>query len=236
MTKELYFIALISKALENEQPEKALKEVFKEIVELGQQPEYHNMYLQFIHFMSEIWEKQLQIELSDDEINELIRDLSLQMAGGLLDENRKEADAIMKLLSSNVEWLNEYKKWKHDLAKSETLDSFIELIVEKGDKTIGSIALDYQASHGKLGNITPGFYQIKLSTGRVLWEGELKAKDLIWAVAFPDQDFSLAADTGDLDLSPTKTLRLLSGEIILKVYAGLESGTIKAEAEVASFE
>jgi len=78
-----------------------------------------------------------------------------------------------------------------------------------------------------IGNVLPGRYTVRFSNGRVLWEGELSKEDLLWAYAFPGKDLAMAAETEVSQGKPTRTISLLSGEIMLSVFAGLESGQIK---------
>jgi hypothetical protein len=77
----------------------------------------------------------------------------------------------------------------------------------------------------------PGKHKVRLSNGRVLWEGDLEKEDLIWAFAFPERDLPMAAQTESHVQEPTKTLSLLEGELIMYVYAGLESGKMRLVRE-----
>lgn len=75
-------------------------------------------------------------------------------------------------------------------------------------------------------DILPGEYTIRLSTGRVLWSARLHSADLRWSEAFPQAPLRLAADTAETDRLCTREMRLLDGEILVRVYPGVDVGTI----------
>ena len=52
MSKNLYFIKLLTRALGSSDPRNALRQAFSEIKQLGQKPEYTSGYKQFTQFMS----------------------------------------------------------------------------------------------------------------------------------------------------------------------------------------
>ena len=81
----------------------------------------------------------------------------------------------------------------------------------------------------RLDNINPGFHSLSLDTGRVLWEGELTESHLLWAVAFPGEPLPMAADTGEAGNQPTLEEDLLDGEVVLRVFPGLEGGSMEIE-------
>ena len=77
--------------------------------------------------------------------------------------------------------------------------------------------------------IRPGRYSLRLDTGRVLWEGCLAQKDLLWADAFPRQPVEAAARTGEPKRKPTQQAALLGGALTLRVYPGVEAGLLEIE-------
>ena len=75
-------------------------------------------------------------------------------------------------------------------------------------------------------NIEVGLFRIELSNGRVLWEGEIEKKDI--QISKEQQiDYKLAAKTDKPDSEPTREIRLLNDEIIVRVFAGLEFGKME---------
>ena len=101
----------------------------------------------------------------------------------------------------------------------------MEIEVLKGDRIIGSSAISTEPTY--ISPISPGRYTVRFSNGRVLWEGDILREDVIWAFAYPDKDLPMAAETEPSQREPTRTLSLLNGELIMQVFAGLESGEIR---------
>ena len=53
--------------------------------------------------------------------------------------------------------------------------------------------------------------------------------DLLWAKAFPGRPLKMAAATGADRPEPTKTIPLLNGSLVLRVFAGIGHGTLEVE-------
>jgi len=75
--------------------------------------------------------------------------------------------------------------------------------------------------------IRAGYYRLTLATGRLVWEGELSERDLIWVDAFEGRPLEMAADTGGAKASPTRQISALGGDVEIRVFAGIESGRIE---------
>ena len=97
------------------------------------------------------------------------------------------------------------------------------------DRMVDEMTFSERRKTNSIGGIVPGIYQIKLITGRVIWEGELTSKELIWSAAFPEQRLELAAETVDAEKTPTREIMVWDGEIMVRIYAGIESGSIEVE-------
>ena len=104
-----------------------------------------------------------------------------------------------------------------------------EIAVECDGVVVASCCFEQAVGVQAVGNIKPGAYCLRLDTGRLLWEGELVEKDLLWAKAHPGQDLPMAADTGESFRQPTQRIDLLDGAVVLRVYAGMEFGTLEVE-------
>jgi hypothetical protein len=105
----------------------------------------------------------------------------------------------------------------------------LELIIERSGKILNTFLIGESPSKQIIKNAKPGTYTIKLNTGRVLWEDRLTEKDLLWVYAFPEEGLPLAADTGDRNPIRTREVKILDGELILRVYPGLEAGRLDLE-------
>jgi len=122
-------------------------------------------------------------------------------------------------------WLTEI--WGHH--EEETL---LELVVTKDGETIASFPISLSECSQRVHDAMPGFYTFQLSTGRVLWMGELLRKDLFWLEAFPDSELELAADTKDLKPEPTQEIEILDGEFVIYVFPGFEGGIIEVKRSI----
>lgn len=101
----------------------------------------------------------------------------------------------------------------------------IVLVVEREGNMFATIRIDPSGGTGRLSGIMPGRYTICLSTGRLLWEGELGEADLVWAKAFPGRPLALAADTRGAQQMPSRK-ESLDGGLTLLVFPGVEAGEL----------
>ena len=108
----------------------------------------------------------------------------------------------------------------------------LNILIEREGSRLASVSLEHIPRFESVGGLRPGHYVIKLDTGRVLWEGALREEDLLWTAAFPDRPLAMAADTGDRVQEPTRLLRLLEGEVVIKVFPELEAGRMAIEIGV----
>jgi len=111
-------------------------------------------------------------------------------------------------------------------AANEKYSTTIDIVLKKDEIFIASVPLvTDKPIHIK--KVTPGNYTILLETGRLLWEGQISEKDLIWGLAFPGRLLDLAADT-DISISkPSKTIQFLGNFVVIDIFPGIEHGTIK---------
>ncbi len=103
----------------------------------------------------------------------------------------------------------------------------IELVLERDDAPVARCSFEQPSGTRTMGGISPGQYRLKADTGLVLWEGSLTQQEVVWAKAFPDLDLPMAADTGDSRRRPTQEIDLLDGTLHVRVYPGLETGTLE---------
>ena len=104
-----------------------------------------------------------------------------------------------------------------------------EVIVERDDVVIASCSFGQGFGAHVFRDIVPGDYRLKLDTGRVLWEGHLSEKDLVWSKAYPGNGLSVAADTEETPRHATRQVDLLGGTLTLRVYPGVETGSLNIE-------
>jgi hypothetical protein len=224
--RNLYFIPIIARALESEDPKQAMEAAFDEIHEIGKQPEYKEGFRQFEEFvkialLSSYEDPEERIQQMRETIHRLIHDL----ATGVFDDDEKQKKTLEAALRSHPEWHAEYMRIREESQPFLTPEAPINVEVLKGDEIIGSFPIP--AAPSSIVSISPGTYTVQLSNGRVLWEGELTREDVIWTYAFPQKDLPMAAKTEAPEQESTKTIQLLNGELIMEVFAGLETGTFK---------
>ena len=107
----------------------------------------------------------------------------------------------------------------------------VTLFLEHDGQRIADLEFPFQGGTRSIGDIQPGLHTLLLDTGRVIWESVLTEGDLLWARAFPGQPLELAAGLREADGRPTITETLLEGEIVLRVFAGVEAGQIAVEVK-----
>ena len=228
-SNRLYFIPIIARAISSENPKQAMDEAFDEIRKLGNQPEYQEGYRQFLKFVKTAAEPSGE---ETDRKNQMIRNaihrLIYDLVTDTFDGDEDHKNALINAIKSNPEWGAEYERIKDEAQDFLAPEAAIEIEILKGDQLIGSISAikePYQVSP-----IFPGKYTIRFSNGRVLWEGDITREDVIWTYAFPGRDLPMAAKTEPIQQEPTRTLTLLDGELIIYVFAGLESGRFRIKS------
>jgi hypothetical protein len=237
MNNNLYFLRILTEALKVPNPEPEIKKAFDKIENLGQQPEYRQGYHQFLQFMDKVSESGKRDPVDSGDLNqELIRDLVFQMATGLLDRDSNEGKQLLALIRSRPEWQKEFDEVSAQTSESEGLSGQMKIIVTKNGDTIGSIPAEPSVFAQTIRNVTPGFYEVRLNTGRVLWQADLIEEDLLWSAAFPEQALDLAADTGESFPRITKEFTILDGEITIRVFPEIESGRIEIEVRDSQLE
>ena len=227
---DLYFIKYIARAYQQSDLEKALREAFKKITSLGQRSEYKQGFQQFMHFMAEVEGNCERITRDhQNRIDEMVHELLLQLATGQFQGDEDETAAALDLINSKPEWREAYEFLCKETEKSDGFSMPLKVIVEKNGVLLDSFPLGEMTARKVIKNVKPGNYLVKLDTGRIIWRQRLDEKDLIWVYAFPETGLRLAADTGDADAPKTREVFVLGGDGIIRVYPGLESGSIELE-------
>ena len=225
MINDLYFILIIAKALRQPERKTALRAAIEEIQTLGRQPRYERGFLQFQRFMEEVrknWERSSQ--KPEDYAFDVVRWLALQVAGGLLELD--QAKVALDQVGLQPHWQEEFERLCKEISEAEAR-SIPRIIIERNGENIGSIPWKHLPFIHEIGNLKPGTYRVKLDTGRVIWQGELAERELIWALAFEEQALDLAADTREAPARTTREITLLNGDLIIRVFPEIESGRLE---------
>jgi len=228
MAKGLYFLSIIADALGQPEPKLALRAAIEEIEALGRRPQYEREFLQFQRFIAEVKKNWERLSQQPEDIGfEAIRCLALMVASDLLEGDKNEIQAVLNLIGSQPAWQNEFEKIRRETSKSEMPPRIPEIIIEKNGERIDSLLCERRPLIKEIRNVRPGHYAIRLDTGRFIWQEELTEQELIWTAAFPEQALDLAADTGEVAARTTREIRLLNGELIIRVFPETESGRLE---------
>lgn len=224
-SKRLYFIPMIATALKSKDPI-ALREAFLEIVKLGRRPEFKEGFLQFEEFIKAAVNATLETDSSmlRDVVDHLIYDL----ATDTFDDDEEQKAFLINLLKRFPKWHREYERIREDSQNLTKPNMSMEIEVLREGKLVGSSTMARDIP--PIRHIIPGRYTVRLSNGRVLWEGQLTPQDVLWAYAYPAEDLPLAAETERAQVEPTRTISLLDGELEMRVFAGLEAGVMRVES------
>lgn len=148
----------------------------------------------------------------------------------------EDRDIALQDAFKRIEEQGKQPRYRIGLAQFERLMQVVReqgqivLLVEREGDPVGTIRIDPDGGPGRLGGIVPGRYSVSLSTGRLLWEGELGEADLLWARAFPGQPLAMAAATGRIP-QPRSRNEILEGGLALSVLPGVEAGEIAIQMD-----
>ena len=211
--KNMYFIPILIKAFESEEPIEAMEKALLEINELGKLSEYSEGFEQFNKFL------EVGIQSQENESFELIDKVLIGLVSKSIKIEPKERDEIIEQIKLNPNLMDRYTQ----ISEEYNFSIPLSLDIYKDDDLISSQIISQKEDELNITKIEPGNYSIRLSNGRMLWEGEIKTED----VTKLEREYSLAAETEESDIKPTRNIELIKDEIQLFVYAGIEFGKFK---------
>jgi hypothetical protein len=223
MNRNLYFLPIITKALKEANPKAALKCAFDEIKQLGKQKQYREGFSNFRHFMEQVRSyRELQ---ETDFVNQLVAEI----ATDTFDGSEEEKQAVVKSIISHPEFKAEYEATCQEIEKEIGKQATAIIQVLSKRRLVGEMTFTKIPDRKSIEGIFPGSYMLKLNIGRVIWQGDLMRKDLIWSEAFEGKPLDLAAETTEIKRKPTREIILFGGDVILRIFASIESGSIEVE-------
>jgi hypothetical protein len=230
MTKDLYFLRLIAEALKQPDSKAAIERAFKKIIELGKKPEYDQGFRQFKRFMALMTESFETYSNETEGIkSQVLKDLAFQLSAGLVEADQDEIISLVEFIRSHRQRRVKFDQMHQDFSIPDAGNLLLEVIVNRNGENIYSIPVEDGAFNTKIKDLKTGFYNVRLNTGRILWQGELTAEDLVWTAAFPEADMAMAADTDGHTDHVSKEIRLLAGDLIIRIIPELETGCIEIE-------
>jgi hypothetical protein len=217
----LYFISIIARALQSPDVDRALRDAFLKIKQMGIEKRYAEGFRNFELFMQQVYNR-CQVTATDD-----VRELIALLSTGMFEGTLQEKELLLHIINSHPQWKAEYEAFCRMEAHEDLTQDFpvIAVLSEKG--LIKEITFTKVSGCESIDNIVPGNYKLELTnTGWIIWEGHLAAEKLISSEAPKSENLSLAAG----DAIPTDEIDLLDNkELMLYTYAGTESGCIKIE-------
>lgn len=231
-SKRLFYIPIIAKALESDNPKMALRAAFDEIKNRGKLPEFKEGFVQFLGFIK--FTTMTFTENFEGDVQPIIHGiyrLIYDLATGDFEGSDEQKEALISALRSHPKWLDEFERIQKMTQEIKIPDLEIGVEVLKEDQVIGTFPISPKLA--VFSHISPGSYTIQLSNGRVVWKGELTREDLLWNYAYPGKELSLAAETVPAEQIPTKIELFLDGELEMSVFAGLESGEMRIRVRKA---
>jgi len=227
---KLYFIPIIKKAFEDPEPVEAFRLALQEIIKLGKSSKYKDGYKQFEAFLGSGIGELIKTDknFSDFQIIVLER-LMFRFASNDFIGSKDIKETLLNKIKASPKLKSRYEKLQVELPTYSIDTPLLEVDLFKANNFVGSQSFPKKPGRKYFKTITPGKYILKLSNGRVLWEGAIKAEDVIWQKAFPDRYYAMAAETVKQPTEPTRSLQMLNGQIKLTFEAGLEAGKIRLE-------
>jgi len=226
MSNDLYFIPIIAKALQQKDTEVSLGRAFDQIKSLGQKQDYQRGYQQFQRFMDTV---NSHVKKNESDLLEVhtVRALMTELATGTFEGSDEEKQMALRIIQSRPQWQAEYDRLIAEIEQLHQAPEGIGISIFRENELVKSLTFKEIPDSKTIDNIIPGGYNIALATGRTIWQGQLTEQDLVWTEAFPDKALRLSADTGEPEGEPTQEFSIFDGEIILRVFAGLETGRVE---------
>ena len=224
----LYFIPILAKAFEGPDRTMAFKNALSEIIRLGESAGYKKGFKQFEQFIASGMQS-LSEDSGDSDDYTRLRDMVLQnlltmLATDTFDGPEEVRESLLKRIQSNSDLASRYQELLEELSPENEPPLEVELY--KNDELLSTQHLPSEQQGVSFDQIDPGNYSIRLSNGRVLWEGDVEEKDVIWKSAYPEKEYPMVAATEKDESNRTKSFKLLKREMTLNFYAGMESGRI----------
>jgi hypothetical protein len=226
MSNDLYFIPIIARALQQKDTDEWLRQAFDEIESLGQQPDYQMGYQQFQKFMHIVSDHKKEYGPDLLENNAVIA-LITELATSTFEGTDQEKQMILRSIQSHPQWQTEYDRLAAEMRELQQAPTGVSVSILRENKPFRSLTFTKSPDFKTIDKIVPGRYTVALATGRIIWQGLLAERDLIWTEAYPGRALRLSADTGEPEGEPTQQVSALEGDIVLRVFAGLENGRIE---------
>ncbi len=216
MYNDLYFIPLLFAALASADVAEELRRTIHTIIVLGKDERFKRGYEQFLVFVAAALTAHPYAVRTGE-------------AEATTDDGVGEAEELLNELAALPELAEVWDSVKRDLEWESETEIHIELLLQRNDEPPQTLRLSKEDREGFFRGVVPGAYELSVASGRVIWETTLTKHDLLSAYAFAEEPLRLAADTGGEPDTPTRQALLLDGEMVVRVFAGPETGRVEIE-------
>ena len=111
-----------------------------------------------------------------------------------------------------------------------------DIFIECDGRRVAACSLKDSTTVQIIGGLKPGLCHVRFETGLLLWHGVVTDEDVLWAKAFPGLPLEMAAETDEAKRRPTRTIDLPESGLVIRLYAGIETGFIEIEVNTAEAE
>jgi len=224
---DLQFIRILMEAWEAPDRRQALSQALQELEKTSASTSYKENYANFSRFLDEV-ETQLQADphILKSHFLDLIDALLIPILTDTWEGSADDRNAILALCDAHSLLSQRLNQLRTHLEPALDVPE-LHLRVRKGDDIVAEVVVSGLSRGVSIPDITPGSYSIEISSGRVLWSGDLLPAHVLWTEAYPERDLQMAAQTDEVEDDPTLVASLLDGELELRLYPGLESGTLR---------
>ncbi len=228
MHHDYYFINVFLDAHDAADQEHAFRQAFQTIQDLGRQPAYRRGFRNYQRFMEEVRHHIGRHAATDPRtVSLLVDELIIALATNTLPGTEQEKAALRERILSRPDWRAKFKRICSDITANADASVSINIAVIRDRSEIAVVTFERRGEFHRVRGITPGHYVLRLSTGRVLWRGDLGVQDVEWGAAFPERAVDLAADTECVRGVSTRAFDLLEGELTVRILPGIEAGTME---------
>lgn len=220
MTRSLYFMPILAESLGEPDVRASIERAFGMIERLGQEPGYEEGYRNFCQFMTEVGVRRHLLDEHDGRmaIMECVRGVP---------SDTEFWKTVASTLAERDLWLEGEYDALRQVCECQSRAPILQLL--RDGQLIADLGLERVPRRWAVEDIQPGRYHLVLDTGLVVWEGALTAADVIWREAFEGKELALAAEAGEVHRPPSKEVEVPNTHLVLRVFPGLESGSLEIE-------
>ena len=219
------FLRLLVEAWDRPDRQGALTEALEEMARWA--ITHKGDYANFCRFMEEVGARLLADPSAlQPHFRDLLEELLTALVTDTWEGSEESRGVLLQVCNEHPLLQRELERVRSELAPHLVSEPMELIIYREGDEK-ARVQVPLETRVVPVPEIVPGRYTLALSTGRVLWQGSILPREVLWAEAYPGRDLAMAARTEESRQEPTRSERLLAGELEVRLYPGLESGTLE---------